>query len=78
MIDMISLCEMFADVVEAAYSNGSITIEPVVLRPPMNVCAAAASRSGKVLTTLLATTPSATASNSDLAAIDFASVRHVM
>src|SRR6267143_2273361 len=52
----------------AAYSNGSITIEPVVLRPPMNLCAAAASRSGKVLTTLLATTPCATASNRDFAA----------
>ena len=52
----------------AAYSNGSMTIEPVVLRPPMNLCAAAASRSGKVLTTLLATTPCATASNRDFAA----------
>lgn len=52
----------------AAYSNGSMTIEPVVLRPPMNLCAAAASRSGKVLATLLATTPCATASNRDFAA----------
>jgi hypothetical protein len=52
----------------ATYSNGSMTIEPVVLRPPMNLCAAAASRSEKVLTTLLATTPCATASNRDFAA----------
>jgi hypothetical protein len=51
-----------------SYSNGSMTIEPVVLRPPMNSCAAAASRSGKVLTTLLATIPCATASNRDFAA----------
>src|SRR5215469_3231079 len=49
------------------YSNGSITIEPVVLRPLMNLCASAASRSGKVLTTLLATTPCATASKRDFA-----------
>src|SRR4029450_3659526 len=57
----------FAGLFGAAYSNGSMTIEPVVLRPPMNLCAAAASRSGKVLTTLLATTPRATASNRDFA-----------
>jgi hypothetical protein len=56
-------------VLRAAYSNGSMTIEPVVLRPPMNSCAAAASRSGKVFTTLLATTPCATASNKDFAAV---------
>src|SRR5579863_1811783 len=55
----------FADLSGVAYSNGSMTIEPVVLRPPMNLCAAAASRSGKVLTTLLATTPCATALNRD-------------
>jgi hypothetical protein len=57
----------FAGLFGAAYSNGSMTIEPVVLRPPMKLCAAAASRSGKVLTTLLATTPCATASNKDSA-----------
>src|SRR5215475_1962208 len=58
----------FAGLLGTAYANGSMTIEPVVLRPPMNSCAAAASRSGKVLTTLLATTPCATASNRDFAA----------
>src|SRR5215813_2227347 len=58
------LCPFFCQ----PYSNGSMTIEPVVLRPPMNLCAAAASRSEKALTTLLATTPRATASNRDFAA----------
>src|SRR6202008_5076943 len=45
-----------------------MTIEPVVLRPPMNLGAAAASRRGKGFITLLAPIPRKTASNRDFVA----------
>ncbi len=49
--------------ITAAYSCGSKTIDPIVWRPPMYLCAAAASRNGKVFATLLSSTPALTASN---------------
>src|SRR5215831_17248569 len=83
MIDMTSLSldrvPFFADLFGDAYSNGSMTIEPVVLRPPMNLCAAAASRSGEGFHNVARYHSLCDGLEQRFcSSVDFASVRHVM